>query len=214
MNLTIVTQHLPNHASLAAITSASKREYAARHGYGFHEQVGNYSQMSFDYQRIEIIYDILFNTPNPPDAVWWMGCDTLFTNHTVRVETLLKPEGKSLYWHLDVNGGNNDSVVLRNTDWTRRWLEMTLHEEPHYRSHCWQSQKCWQEHMTRADWRFGIGILHHPAINSYRYEAYHWPDSTPGNWSKGDVVLHLPGMSLEDRIAIFTSPEIQNAIMR
>jgi hypothetical protein len=59
-----------------------------------------------------------------------------------------------------------------------------------------------------------VKYLPHPSINSYRYELYagyegdyfhdymHIPHEY-GQWEPGDLLLHLPGLSLEKRIEVF-----------
>lgn len=222
MNLLILSQALENYRELIDITWANQREYAVRHGYDFHGYMGNYCALGYDYQRIQMLYDVLFKDSLGKhfDAVWWLGTDCLVMEHTKRVESFLKPEGKSLYFHLDVNSVNNDSFVIYNTEWSKRWLEMTLAMEPHYRGHCWLSQKCWSEFLTRNEpdgtpWRNQIGILHHPGINSYLYDRlYNWPDSTPGQFFPGSFLLHLPGCSLQQRLDTFRSAEVQGWIVK
>ena len=53
-------------------------------------------------------------------------------------------------------------------------------------------------------------------MNSYLYTEY--PDTNgadePGHWQPGDFLLHLPGRSLERRVEIFNSPEIQSKIIK
>lgn len=212
MKLTIVTHHLPNHQELADITSASKRRYAERHGYRFHEQIGEYSELGFDFQRIQIIRDLFFNSENPPDTIWWLGCDTMVMNHVKPVHEFLA-DGKSLHIHKDVNGLNNDSFLIRRTDWTRRFLDFTLEKAPEYAGDCWQSQRIWQHYVETDAWKDGLHILPHPGINSYFYDHYRWPTTTPGHFNRGDLLLHLPGMRLDERLAIFRSARVQNDIV-
>jgi len=220
MKILILSQALANYKELTDITWTNQRAYATRQGYDFFGQMGPYCDLGYDYQRIQLLYDVLFKESLGVryDAVWWLGTDAMVMNHTKRIEEYMTVTDKSLYVHLDVNGLNNDSFVLRNTEWSRRWLQMTLDKEQEYRSHCWESQKCWQEHLTRNEsngtpWRNEIEILNHPSINSYLYRFYNWPESTPGNFSKGDFVLHLPGMNLDQRLAIFRSGEIKSYLI-
>lgn len=214
-NLTIVTHHLLNHADLAAITSASKREYAARWGYGFHEQVGDYAPMGFDFQRILIIKD-LFDKPNGPDVIWWLGCDTLVMNHTKPVTDVMGvlPWKKDFFIAADVNFLNNDSFLIRKTDWSRRWLEFILNKEREYSGDPWQSQRVMQHYCDAPEWREQIQLVPPNNFNSYFYDQYDWSPQTAGHFRKGDLILHLPGMNKEQRLAIFQSERVQSEIIR
>lgn len=212
-NLTIVTHYLPNHAELGQLTSVSKREYAERWRYGFHEQIGNYNELGFDFQRIAIIRD-LFLRENAPQVIWWLGCDTMIMNHTKPVTDVMGvlPWEKSFWIAKDVNGINNDSFLIRNTLWSRAWLDFILTKEPEYRGDCWESQRIMQHY---ADEQMDhIQFVPPNCFNSYLYESYDWTSMTPGNFRTGDLVLHLPGMNLEQRLTIFRSDRVQSAIIR
>ena len=50
--------------------------------------------------------------------------------------------------------------------------------------------------------------------NSYLYTLYARPDTTEGHVKKGDLLLHIPGSSLEDRINIFNSQQIKDLTIR
>ncbi len=225
MNILLVTHHLSNHAELAEITSDSKDRYACRHGYDLLVHEGNYCEWGFDFQRIKMIYDLLFQdrkTLEPdnkliymkqPDMVWWLGCDTMIMNHGKPVTDFLVPDDKSLYIHKDVNGINNDSFLIRRTDWSKRWLEFVMSKEPEYRGDCWESQRVFQHFVEKDEWKDGLQIMSHPGINSYFYDQYNWPDTTPGHFQKGDLVLHLPGMNLQQRLEIFRSQRVKDLII-
>lgn len=205
MNLTIVTHYLRNYQELANITSSSKARYAKRYGYQLHEQIENYGGMPFDPQRIQIIYDLFFKSWKSPDIIWWTGCDTLITNHFIPVVNFIADPSKSLFIHKDRNGFNNDSFIIRKTEWTKRFLEFTLKKTEELNSPDWHSQKIWQEYVETDEWKDGLSILTHPGINSYLYAIYGEPNTMPGDFRKGHLLLHLPALSMEKRISIFNS---------
>ncbi len=215
VKLTIVTHHLDNHAELATITSASKRDYAIEWGYGFREQVGNYNELGFDFQRIAIIKD-MFDAKDAPDVIWWLGCDTMIMNHTKPVTDVMGvlPWEKSFWIAKDVNGINNDSFLIRNSEWSRRWLEFILSMERQYGGDCWQSQRVMQHYAETPQWSEGVQLVPPNCFNSYFYDQYDWTYLTPGSFRTGDLVLHLPGMNLQQRLDIFRSPRVQDAIIR
>ncbi len=215
VKLTIVTHYLPNHAELGQLTSASKREYANRWGYGFHEQIGDFNALGFDFQRIAIIKD-LFEHSDAPDVIWWLGCDTMVMNHTKPVTDIMGvlPWQKSFWIARDVNGLNNDSFLIRRSEWSMRWLSFILSLEEQYRGDVWQSQRIMQHYGETPQWSDGIQIVPPNCFNSYRYQEYDWTPMTAGNFRTGDLILHLPGMNLSQRLAIFRSPSVQDSIIR
>lgn len=208
MNLLILTHYLLNHQELGAMTSANKKRYADRHGYNFFEQIGNYCEWGFDFQRIQLIYDKLFKSESPPDIIWWLGCDTMIMNQTKKVTDFLLPEDKSLYINKDVNGINNDSFLIRRTEWTKKWLEFVMSKQPEYKNDCWESQRVFQHFVETDEWKDGLKILDHPAINSYFYDRYSRSEETPGHFNYGDLLLHLPGMTLQERLDTFRSERV------
>ena len=226
MNLLIVTHYLENYSQLGELTTKNKGNYADRHGYDLFAQIGNYCDWGFDFQRIKIIYDLLFKdraemreNGRPlgymkiPDVIWWLGCDTMVMNMTKPVTDFLMPENKSLYIHKDVNGINNDSFLIRRTEWSKKWLEFVMSKEPEYKGDCWESQRVFQHYVEKPEWNNQVEILSHPGVNSYFYDEYNWPETTPGHIRKGDLLLHLPGMRLDQRMNIFTSQRVKDLMI-
>ena len=213
MNLTIVTHYLRNYQELANITSASKYRYAKRYGYEFHEQIENYGDLRFGVQRAQIIYDLFFRSWKSPDIIWWTGCDTLITNHFVPVINFITDPSKSLFIHKDRYGLNDDSFIIRKTEWTKRFLEFTLEKARELDDPDWCSQKIWQEYVEKDEWKDGLAILDHPGINSYLYAIYGEPNSKPGDFRRGHLLLHLPALDMNNRISIFNSVISQGLVL-
>jgi ribosome recycling factor len=64
--------------------------------------------------------------------------------------------------------------------------------------------KALAEDMTGAR----VGRAAQSDFNSYPYEMYGHPATTPGNWVKGSsFALHLPGMTAQRRTEIFKDYE-------
>lgn len=214
MKIAVITQYLPNHQSLADLTSANKKEYCDRHGYDFIEVKDNYNDRTFDFQRVWIIYDRLFYIDPQYDVVWWLGCDTMIMNHTIPLTKFMEPADKSIYIHKDINGINNDSVIYRRDEWSKSWLEFSMSKYDEYKGDCWESQRVMHHFMEKEEWVGGVKILDHPGVNSYDYTLYNWPTTTPGHFNKGDFVLHLPGCSLAQRLDYFKSSKTLDNIIK
>lgn len=215
MNILIVTHYKPNYFELSKLTDASKRKYASKHGYDFHPVIGDYYGWGFDFQRIKIVYDMLFTQilGKKYDYVWWTGCDTMVINYTKKLESIIEKYGGDFIISKDINGLNNDSVLYKNTEWTKKWLEFIMSKEPDYRHDCWESQRVMQHFAETDDWKSGVSIIPPNEFNSYFYSEYKWPDTTPGDVRKGDLLLHLPGMDLKQRLDIFNSERVKNLIV-
>jgi hypothetical protein len=225
MNCLILTQYLQNYIPLAEITNPNKQEYCARHGYDFHAQVGHYWDFGvprggewerFDYQRIKLMYDILFNESlgKRYDVVWWNGVDTMILNFTQKIEDYLAAHPQDYLIGYTLNHTNNDSVFVRNTEGAKQWLEFLLKMEPTYRWDCWESQRAVINHQKEEPWDKIVGVVPAADINCFFMKLHDWPETTPGQVQKGSWLLHLPGQSFETRRRVFTSQEVKDLMVK
>jgi hypothetical protein len=221
MKTLILTHYMPNYASLGAISDANKVDYCNRwvkagKEYSFRAIVGDYdSSLPFGFQRIKAIKDI-FESSNSPDVIFWQGSDTMITNPNISVEAIT--EGRHtrnyhFYITYDCHGINADSFIIRNTPWARDWLNFILSKVEEGKSHPWNEQYIMQKYWQDEKWLFRILALPQSVINSYLYDPLYkpWDKTTAGQFEYGDFLLHLPGMSLEQRISIFTSEWMKTA---
>lgn len=215
MSIGLLTFHLPNYDEIVSLTQPGKEEYAARHGYVSFVQRGVYDPAyDMSFQRIKLIKDHLAAHPEI-EWLWVHGVDTIVMNHTVKLETFIEPYPNMHFGiQKDVNGANDDSFLIKNSEWSQRWLAFLLSKHDEYKNDCWSSQRAIQHNEYHPEFKDGIQILPHPGINSYFYDLYHWDSKTPGDWKPGDMVLHLPGLSLQERLDILRSPRVQDNIVR
>lgn len=226
MNVLILTQYLENYLELGNLTGANKREYAARHSYDYHEQIGHYYDFGvprtanerFDFQRVKLIYDVLFGETlgKRYDVVWWQGCDTFITNMIQTMEAYLEGRQGSVFIAKNCNNSiyNNDSVIFRNSPSAKLWLEFVLSKEPDYRNLAWESQSVYIDFADLEEWKGVVVAVPLEDINSHIWKLHGWPETTMGNWKKGDWLVHLPGLEKNVRIDTFNSPMIQDSIVR
>lgn len=222
MKILILTHYMPNYASLAAITDANKQEYcrnwnAAGKNYSFKAIVGDYdATLPFGFQRIKAIKDI-FEAPEPPDMIFWQGCDTMITNPNIDVEEITEgrhTQNYHFYITYDCHGINADSFIVRNTPWARGWIDFMLNRVEEGKTHPWHEQYIMQKYWQDERWLFRILALPQSVINSYLYTPlYGWDVTTPGQFERGDFLLHLPGQSLDQRISLFTSDWMRSAMV-
>ncbi len=224
MNVLILTQHLENYDSLEAVTGANKRAYAERHGYSYFAQRGHYWDFGverqgserFDYQRIKLIYDVLYGNvlSRDYDVVWWTGCDTIILDQTRKVEAIIEENpNKGYFIAKDCGGFNNDSTIWVKSEWTKRWLEFLLSVEPQYRSHPWESQWAVIQHAETPEWAEGVCIVPQVLLNAYFYDIHKWPETTPGHAQKGSWLLHIPGSPLDLRLQVFQSQRVADLMI-
>lgn len=199
MSLSILTYYLPNYARLAALTLPNREEYCARHGYSHVVQTQAFRDPG-QYYAIDRLWWLLdlMGRPGASDLYWVFNVSSVITNMGRPVTDYLDSD-HSLYITRDVNGLNAGSMVIRNDEMGRELVRFVAEAAAHV-NHCWFEQKVLQDNELHP--RFGprIKVLPHPSIQSYDYLEYKWPDTTPGHWHEGDLVLALPGLNLDQRV--------------
>ena len=216
-SLTLLTHYVPtpkeDYTELADLIVPARESYCARHGYKHLVQRGMYGGFSYyAYGRLKLLRDYL-DSPDATQFVWVLNVQSVLTNHTKQVTDVLDDEHDA-YLTKDCHGLNLGSFVVRNTPWTKSWLDFIISLEPNYRFHPWHEQKAFMDFWLHENWTWMIHLLPQRALNSYQYQRYKpWPPHTPGNWRLGDLVLSLPGLNLQQRLEIVRSKEIQDSII-
>jgi hypothetical protein len=133
--------------------------------------------------------------------VWSIDCDTLITNNKIRIDAFIN-ECHDFYICKDVNGINAGSFIVVNTAWGNQFLDKLISFKGLPGMDCEQNAI---EKYMEGKHNGKIRILPHPSINSYLYENY--PEfkgitHKQGQWQEGDLLLHLPGISMGKRLTI------------
>ena len=222
MKLAIVTQHIPNYQSLADLTVPNHEEYCKRHGYQHIVKIGSYGDAAryYGFQKAEFILDLFFNPAkagiaesDSPDIIWSLNLPSVITNMTKPVMEGLK-EDADFWISKDCHDINAGSYLVRKSEWSKRWLEFIVSEEPEYRADCWAEQRVVIHNHDKPEWKTRISIEHQRLLNSYNYLLYSpWNSCTVGDWRPGDLVLSFPGMNLEQRIGLVTEA-LKNRVTR
>ncbi len=216
MTVTLLSHYLPtereNYQRLADILLPNRDKYCARHGYVHHVHSGPYRDATLYYavQRLHLLLDLM-KSPNATDAYWVLNIQSIITNPTIKVESFLT-EGRDFFAHSDINAKiNAGSFLIRNTEWARLWVAFLI-EDVKTHDHCWHENWSMIRHCHNPPWVGKIHVADHPGINSYSYREYGRGPETPGDWRPDHLVLSLPGLSLDQRIAIAQRPDMQAII--
>lgn len=209
MKFALVTAHNERYQPLADLTWHQNKElYARRWGYDAIAKTDGYcypvSQISFE--RTELIID-LFETQGY-DWIHACGCDTMITNFTISLESLID-DNFDFIIATDCFNINNDSFLARNTPTTLAWLKHVVAVREQYADDPWYDQQAMIDSIDMMGDR--IKIVPQRMINSYDYDQY--PGSVPhvykkdmfgndGQWQPGDFLIQWPGISLERRIPL------------
>lgn len=215
----MLTQYLPtikeDYTQLANLTIPIRDEYCAKHNYEHIVQSGPYKHPEFyyAYDRLVLLRDLL-DKPGAADVFWVANVQGVVTNLNKTIESTIDDEHD--FWvSKDCHGINMGSFLVRNTDWSRSWLDFIISQEPVYRNDSWKEQRCVMNWWMNEHWTWMIHLLPQRAINSYQYWRYNpWPPHTPGNWRKGDLFLNLPGLNLQERLVIVKEILASDMIIR
>lgn len=218
MNLTLLTHYIPtlkeDYQVIADLTIPTKDAYCERFGYRHMVHAGPYGneRLYWAIQRLQLVYDYLFSGVNDVDAVWALNPQSLITSLKIDVADYLTPD-HDFFITADINGLNAGSFIVRKTEWSRRYLECLLKLAPNVNHGHWEQMAMIRTYQL-PEWAPKIGILPHPSINSYLYSRlYNMPDTTPGQWKPGHLVLSLPGTTFQQRIEILSSSELKSCIV-
>lgn len=201
MSLSLLTFYMDNYVELTRLVIPNRDEYCARHGYTHVVKTGPYKDAGLYYavQRLWFLLDEM-EKPGASEYWWVMNAQSVITNMTKDVMIVTDPNHH--FWIArDINGLNAGVFVVKNSERGRAWIRFVAEKAPHI-NHCWHEQRVMQENETNIAWADVVSVIHPSLCNSYRYSLYNWPDTTPGDWRPGDLVLSFPGTSLSERLSL------------
>jgi hypothetical protein len=185
---------------VADLTIPIMEEYAKIHSYELIIGENLPIKRSIVWDRYSIIQE---NLPEY-DAIVHMDCDVMITNMNIRLEEFtglgyivisraVTEQGISRF---------NDGVVfLKNKPETFRVLDSIMATPDD------DFVKCGQDAMERL---YCQGKIPSPyferqkAINAFDYTQYSMPETTVGQWTEGDWLIHYPGCNNETRVREIT----------
>lgn len=196
MKIAIFTHASIGYWPVAELGNPNKLEYAMRHGYGFQfHRIDSLNEITY---RCSVISSALSQV----DWLLFMGADTLITNMTIKLESLIDCSVDWVYC-VDINGLNNDVQLLRNTPATHEFL---CHTNSLLDKGAIDNQKAqWAAKDLANGFRFK-GTTQ-KFMNSYCTEQCDiWNLHDPQyRWSKGDFVVHFAGVRNERRVRLMKS---------
>jgi len=204
-----------NYVPLGDLTwKENKKQYCERHNYqhlGFkYNTHGDHTSHGFIHMQI---INKIFNDPkNSFDWLWKTGCDSMITNMTVKLESIVEKyatDKTHLIVAKDMRGVNVDSFLLKNSDKSRKFVDDIYNLKEKYKNTHWMEQQAIIDYCKST---FIEETVYVPqkTFNSYNYEFYKdlnppYLDETGenGQWEKGDFLFHWPGVGINDRINLY-----------
>ena len=192
MIVTLLTAASESHWPIMELSLPNKAEYCAKHKI----QLDARKHVNIEYihgERQLFSLDALDHC----DWLFFNGADTLIMNQQVDVRVFIDPY-YDLIIGLDVNGINNDVLLLKNCQKSRTFLECVLA----MKNLCPNDQVA-MAHTIQNLPGFKTKAVHQRLFNSYLYKEYpyHKTDNG-GTFELGDFMLHLPGLPVERRLEL------------
>lgn len=190
--IAIVSQATPNMSAMTKLSFANHEAYARKHGYTY---VCYYDTLvDFTYVTWNKVY-VLQEQLKKYKYVMWIDADAIFTNMNVKLEGVLqKAKHKHLHVCNDIGGWrlNTGVMIWEQCKWTQDLLDQ------------WTSMKK-IPHNQGAEQQQIINLL-----KNVDNHCNHWHihdqkvfNTHPKVHTMGDFVLHMMGMSGQERINTF-----------
>ena len=157
MKFVITTNHTKDWNAFAEITESVKREYCARHSYGFYTRDDNW-RVRFNYGGeegyewgFERGYQIRDMFQAHPECEWvlFSDCDAIITNFTTTLDRLVDNR-----YHVilaaDINGTNCGNIFVRNSEIGRAFVDSMIAAMPAYRDNPMAENQWIQEMATKT----------------------------------------------------------------
>lgn len=201
----VVSLNDEKYQPLADLTwNQNKQQYCEKHGYiGINWTSGFDKNMKGGFERCRLIKE-LFESNKELEWVWWTGCDSMITNFDVKIEDKVLPDC-DLIIATDCNEINNDSFLIKNTEWSKKWLQDIYDGFSKYKNTMFLEQQAMID--SYPDNKDKIKIVPQRYLNAYRNDLYPHQSKydllgTDGTWQHGDWLIHWPGTSLDLRIQL------------
>ena len=186
MNIAVLSIACDKSLPEGQLTFPNKIGYCRRHGYDWIGLWDNPSERNPSWGKIPLMLSALEKF----DAVLWTDCDSIFTNPSITVESILALSiGADLFVAKELNPSGyytvNCGVMLaRPTPGLRAWFDATWREYPPWG--LWHEQSAMLALLGRGvDRELGVKI-HYPPKNTF--------NSYPSDWGRNDFIVHYPGV--------------------
>lgn len=181
---------------LMQLTAHNRTEYAIRHGYQLFLR-NHLDILHFPEERMTNIVEHLKET----DYLLVMGVDTIFTNMTIQIGDIIrKYPNKDIIIAQDINGINNDVMLLRNSDQTNAVFRTIVGRLDEFE----------QDQMALASlipMMPDLKVAYPPQkeINAMPYWLYGYGEQKERQWDIGDYIFHCPGVPWQKRIDVMSN---------
>jgi mannan polymerase II complex MNN10 subunit len=200
--IVFTTLYDSNFQKLADLTHPNKVSYCNKHNYPLILKNDNFSKIPIGFEKAYLILDAFIKYPHC-EWVFFSECDTFITNMNIKLENIIENERKHFVITTDFGGINAGSFFVRNSKegifFIQKMIEY-INILPHEQDFI---QRCYDSN----NFNHIISIYSQYIFNSYDYRFYNEQSkldkfNNRGEWNDNDFILHLAGISLENRILI------------
>ena len=191
MKVAVTISYTKNWSGIATICVPNAALYCAKHGYTLLATVDEYNEYD-GLWKLQNVGRLL----NDYDLVFSFDCDTLITNHSIKLESFLDDESDFFVCKGLNMGVFGAKISDFSVDFVSTMSELIASGKYH----------CEQDIISGIYLGNEIKVLDHPAFNSYLSQFY--PEvpqpvtKEQGQWEPGCFVLHVPALSIEKRIEV------------
>lgn len=188
----LVTSTYDAYWRIMELCAPNKLEYCLRHGFQF--QMRRHTKYTPWGQRTDFMRETL-EQMDDGDWLWFMDTDTVITNMTVKLESILTPNAPDMIVCKDMHGVNNGVFFLRKSAATVEFLRTVKSMNTAYSD----DQSAMVALLNQGV--ISVRYAEQDAFNSYLFDEYGYykglglTTESLGHWRPGRFVLHLPGMT-------------------
>jgi hypothetical protein len=201
----VVSLNDEKYQPLADLTwNQNKQQYCERHGYVGINKTDNFvGGITIGFEKIFFIKNLM-ETRKDIEWFWWTGTDAMITNHTIKIEDKIDP-AYDLIIATDCNEINNDSFLIKNSEWSCAYMQQIIDLMPKYEKHYFYEQQAMIDSIPEHPGK--VKIVPQRYLNAYKNDLYpHQSKSdllgNDGTWQKGDWLIHWPGTGLDLRLQL------------
>jgi hypothetical protein len=191
--IAIVALATPNMKAMTDISFKNHKHYALKHDYNYLCYYDSLVDIRYvTWNKVFVIQDLLKSFK----YVMWIDADAIFTNMNVTLESIIERNANKHLWVCDDIGGwrlNTGVMIWENNAWSHKVLEewASMEKIPH-------NQGAEQQQLINYLAKHDDACKHWHVYNRHLFNTH------PKEHKDGDFILHMMGLSGEERIKTFS----------
>lgn len=196
LKICICSTHSKSYHELAKLTIPNHLEYAWKHGYDYNS---HHAETKNDTVFFNACLCFVGDLLKYYDYILTVGVDVLFMNKEITIESIIVPgcEQQITWERIGGSEHNNDVMIWKNCDGTRKLIDKLLSEKDTYVKH----PTGWQEHINvmiaaKDSLIANMAIVAPDVMNNIGWQG------GPNAWKPGCFIAHFYCADLPDKIKL------------